>query len=163
MHNRRQIAIYPGRVTVAEQTDRRGVGARGTAAAVVVAGFAAVGVATAVSPATLSDGPVLCPFRHVTGLPCPGCGLTRSWVALGHGDVSSAFGFNAFGPVFAAIAVVASGVAIWALITGRPVLDRLQTALSGRIALGVIAAWLGYGTVRAVFAAGGWGFFPSVT
>ncbi|MGK2317218.1 DUF2752 domain-containing protein [Gordonia rhizosphera] len=150
-------------MTVAEQTDRRDMGARGTAAAVVVAGLAAVGVATAVSPAALSDGPVLCPFRHVTGLPCPGCGLTRSWVALGHGDIASSFGFNAFGPVFAAIAVVATGLAIWTLIAGRPALDRLRTALTGRFALGVIAVWLGYGTVRAVFAACGWGFFPSVT
>jgi hypothetical protein len=30
------------------------------------------------------DGPVLCPFRRITGRPCPSCGLTRSWQATAH-------------------------------------------------------------------------------
>jgi hypothetical protein len=40
----------------------------------------------------------ICGFKNFTGLPCPGCGLTHSFCALGKGDVMSAFGFNLLGP-----------------------------------------------------------------
>ena len=40
----------------------------------------------------------ICGFKNFTGLPCPGCGLTHSFCALGKGDVASAFGFNLLGP-----------------------------------------------------------------
>jgi len=33
----------------------------------------------------------LCIFRRVTGLPCPSCGMTRSYIALFSGDIKSAF------------------------------------------------------------------------
>ncbi|MCD6321473.1 MAG: DUF2752 domain-containing protein [Clostridiales bacterium] len=35
--------------------------------------------------------PELCVFRRVTGLPCPSCGMTRSFIALFKGDIKSAF------------------------------------------------------------------------
>lgn len=44
------------------------------------------------------DVPVLCTFRRVTGFPCPGCGLTRSFVFLAHGHLVDAFRMNLFGP-----------------------------------------------------------------
>ena len=40
----------------------------------------------------------ICGFKNLTGLPCPGCGLTHSFCALGKGDVGGAFGFNLMGP-----------------------------------------------------------------
>ncbi|MGW6449074.1 DUF2752 domain-containing protein [Lentzea sp. NPDC055074] len=36
-----------------------------------------------------------CPFHWLTGLNCPGCGVTRMLHALLHGDVVGAFHFNA--------------------------------------------------------------------
>ena len=50
--------------------------------------------------------PVVCGFRRLTGYGCPGCGLTRSFAFMAHGDVFGAFGMNYFGPLlFSAFAV----------------------------------------------------------
>ncbi len=35
-----------------------------------------------------------CPFRALTGFTCPGCGTTRAFHRLLHGDLSAAFQFN---------------------------------------------------------------------
>ncbi|MFW0792430.1 DUF2752 domain-containing protein [Gordonia sp. CPCC 205515] len=134
-----------------------------TAASVAIGGVAVLAAAAVLSPSAMSGGPDLCPFRRMTGLPCPACGLTRSWVSFAHGDVSAAFGYNLFGPVFMAVALVATVVAVWVLVTGRPALDRLGARLTGRIAAGVLLVWFGYGLVRLLFAANDWGLFPSVT
>ncbi|HJQ67985.1 MAG TPA: DUF2752 domain-containing protein [Blastocatellia bacterium] len=40
----------------------------------------------------------ICLFKNVTTLPCPGCGLTHSFCALGKGDVAGAFGYHQLGP-----------------------------------------------------------------
>lgn len=37
-----------------------------------------------------------CPFRFVTGLQCPGCGISRMLIALAHLDFVSAFHYNPF-------------------------------------------------------------------
>lgn len=50
-----------------------------------------------------------CVFYEVTGLKCPGCGITRMLVALAHGDIAAAFKHNAFlfvtGPLLVAYLV----------------------------------------------------------
>jgi hypothetical protein len=35
--------------------------------------------------------PSLCTWRNATGLPCPGCGLSRSWVEAARGDLAASF------------------------------------------------------------------------
>jgi hypothetical protein len=42
-----------------------------------------------------------CPFHAVTGLNCPGCGMTRGFNSLFHGDVLGALHFNLLLPFFA--------------------------------------------------------------
>ncbi|MFC2164907.1 DUF2752 domain-containing protein [Acidobacteriota bacterium] len=41
--------------------------------------------------------PDTCTFKNLTGLPCPGCGLTRSLVAAAHGDVKQSFHHHRLG------------------------------------------------------------------
>ena len=65
--------------------DRRGI------AAILVAGAAVL------PGAVLRDSPVICPFRRVTGLPCPTCGLTRSWQAAAHLRVTESLGYHPLG------------------------------------------------------------------
>jgi hypothetical protein len=43
----------------------------------------------------------VCGFKNLTGLPCPGCGLTHSFCEIGKGHLYSAIGWNWMGlPLF---------------------------------------------------------------
>jgi hypothetical protein len=47
--------------------------------------------------------PELCFMRRFTGLACPGCGLTRCFISLAHGNVAAAWSFNPAGLLLFAI------------------------------------------------------------
>ncbi len=63
----------------------------------MVAGAAAVWI---FDPTKVGFLPV-CPLFSLTGLACPGCGLTRGFHALLHGDVLKALDHNVLLPMFA--------------------------------------------------------------
>lgn len=42
--------------------------------------------------------PKLCIFRNITGIACPGCGMTRSMIAAGHLHFKDAIEFHPLGP-----------------------------------------------------------------
>jgi hypothetical protein len=96
------------------------------------------------SPADL-PGLVLCPFRALTGLPCPGCGMTRAFCSLGHGDLSGAFGYNALAPfVFAAALLhwAHSLVTVLKFNSARAALERLKpTQRAAGLMLAVTLVW----------------------
>ena len=48
----------------------------------------------------------VCGFKALTGLPCPGCGLTHSFCAIGKGNLRDAVAFNAVGPPLFLVAVL---------------------------------------------------------
>ncbi|MEB3310710.1 MAG: DUF2752 domain-containing protein [Snowella sp.] len=48
---------------------------------------------------TSYSSPFFCPIRALTGIPCPGCGLTRSFIAICQGDWGAAFNHHFFGPI----------------------------------------------------------------
>ena len=43
--------------------------------------------------------PAVCAFRQIFGTDCLGCGLTRSFVFMGHGKIGAAFEAHILGPV----------------------------------------------------------------
>ena len=73
---------------------------RGTAAAGAIAIMGGAGAVTYFDPASAGFFPV-CPLYSLTGLACPGCGLTRGFHALFHGDILAALDYNALLPFFA--------------------------------------------------------------
>ena len=48
----------------------------------------------------------ICAFHNVFGLPCPGCGLTRSFVALGHGHFVESYHWHPLGPFLFGLAII---------------------------------------------------------
>ena len=133
------------------------------ATTVAVVGAAALGAAYVFTPGGVDAGPQLCPFAVMTGLPCPGCGLTRSWVALMHGDVGSAFTFNIFGPVFLVLTATTVVAATLTLVRrrGSP-LSGWRDLVLGPVGAVLLGVWLAYGLARILDAVVGWGFFPVV-
>jgi hypothetical protein len=108
----------------------------------------AIGIAAlaAVPPGRLSGLPILCPIRRITGLPCPACGMTRSWNAALRFDVASSMRHHPAG-----IAALASTVVA---LSGSNRRARLTAAIEetpATIKLLAAAVWIGWwaGRLRA--------------
>jgi hypothetical protein len=50
--------------------------------------------------------PTICWFRLTTGMPCPGCGMTRAIALLMHGRLGSSLAINPFGAVAVGLALL---------------------------------------------------------
>jgi hypothetical protein len=114
--------------------------------------FAAVLAVSAALPLPGPDGriagmPSICPFHAATGLPCPGCGLTRAFVCLGHGRFAESLVWHPLGwMLFGAVVMIClrSGMR-W--LTARPVWAAPKRA--ARCAMAVAAVlFVGVGFAR---------------
>ncbi|MCX6398734.1 MAG: DUF2752 domain-containing protein [Propionibacteriales bacterium] len=114
---------------------------------VAAGGVVAIGAAFLLSPDHIEDGPVLCPFRRLTGLPCPGCGLTRSWVYAAHGWWRESLSSHPFG-LFLVVAVGALATMVLAARWRRRPAPDLNALARRPLVLGVGAAWLTFAVVR---------------
>ena len=61
----------------------------------------------------------VCPLLSTTGFACPGCGLTRGFHALFHGDVLTAVDYNALLPLVALFIVGIVAALISVALRGR--------------------------------------------
>lgn len=85
----------------------------------------------------------LCWFRAVFQVPCPLCGMTRSFAALAHGDIGAALYFHPAGPLlFAAMAVFALAALAALVRRTRPVVQR-PGFMYGVEAVAVVCAAVG--------------------
>ncbi|MBK7877679.1 MAG: DUF2752 domain-containing protein [Planctomycetes bacterium] len=91
----------------------------------------------------------LCWLRRLTGVSCPGCGLTRAFCAISHGDLPGAWSFHPFGFVFYAGAVT---LVVWPFVArGRADLEA-RVVRSRRVQVSVVVfvfALLAFGFARA--------------
>jgi hypothetical protein len=100
-----------------------------------------------------------CPFRAVTGVPCPGCGLTRATIELLLGDLTGSLHTHAFAPVFIA------GLALMfvSLVLPERPRQRLFSALHNWEARYGLTSWVLFGLVLYwVVRLMGWIPFPRI-
>lgn len=88
----------------------------------------------------------ICLFRRSTGIPCPGCGLTRAFAALAKGEWAAALDLHAFSYLVAAQLAVAWLVVGWWLFLRRRVPP--QPPWLTPVFLVQVAAYLAYWTGR---------------
>jgi hypothetical protein len=91
--------------------------------------------------------PEVCALQRAAGLPCPGCGLTRSWVSALHARPAESLAHHPLGwLVLLYVAAQLGRHAAWlTLPRRRPAVERLGRPLDrGVIALGVLllVAWV---------------------
>jgi Protein of unknown function (DUF2752) len=60
-----------------------------------------------------------CPFKMLTGFPCPGCGITKSLVYFYQGDMYKSLSYHIFGPLVIAFAIITIIVLSVELITKK--------------------------------------------
>jgi Protein of unknown function (DUF2752) len=76
-----------------------------------------------------------CTFHRLTGLNCPGCGMTRAAHATLHGRFGEAFRFNPVGMILLPLAFVGVGLETLGWIRGKPLPFRLNVGAAGAWAI----------------------------
>ena len=84
-----------------------------------------------------------CVFHKVTGLHCPGCGMTRAAYAALHGDFGHAFRMNPVGMVLLPLAVVGLGIEVVGWVRNRPLPFRLHFGARGSWSIAFIVIVFG--------------------
>jgi|GEM_PF-343323 len=98
-----------------------------------------------VAPGIQAALPQLCTVRRLTGLDCPGCGLTRSVICLAHGDPVDSWRMNPAG-LLVFLVVVGQlpyrAAQLWRLRQGKPPLPGPHAAwVLGVLAAALLAQW----------------------
>ena len=94
----------------------------------------------------------VCWFQALSGLPCPGCGLTRSVTHLSHGGFESAVRLHPFGVIVWLLALVLATSPLW----GRRLRQRCSVWLrrhddfTWRAYLAAVYSFIAFGMGRAL-------------
>ncbi|MEN9215040.1 MAG: DUF2752 domain-containing protein [Gloeomargarita sp. DG02_3_bins_56] len=92
---------------------------------------------------------LICPLYHFTGVPCPSCGLTRSFMAMARGDIGRAVQFHAFGPLLYGVFLLLGIHIILELCLNRAIMIPYWRWLERhRLHWGILGLFLGYYFLR---------------
>jgi len=82
-----------------------------------------------------------CLFRSLTGLLCPGCGITRAAHHLLHGRLAEAFHYNAMAVVFGPLLLAGAVAETRTVIRGAPAPRFVQKPWIAWTALALLVGW----------------------
>jgi Protein of unknown function (DUF2752) len=88
-----------------------------------------------------------CPLLRLTGVPCPGCGLTRACLLLVRGELQASIRFHAFAPVFLVLIAILIVGTLLPRTVAEPFINKAeelerQTGITIAILGGLILYWL---------------------
>lgn len=88
--------------------------------------------------------PEVCQSKRILGWDCPGCGLTRSFVHLAHGDIPASLTVHPLGWLIALFVAAQIPYRLWALRTpgSAPLGERIPWVIAGTLVVLLIATWL---------------------
>lgn len=88
--------------------------------------------------------PEVCQSKRFLGWDCPGCGLTRSFVHLAHGDIAASLAVHPLGWLVALYVAAQIPYRLWALrsISGAPLGERAPWVLTATLVVLLFASWL---------------------
>jgi len=66
----------------------------------------------------------LCPLKLLTGLPCPGCGITKSIYFFYQGNLDKSLAFHILGPLVVVFSILALATLVLELITHKSYFNR---------------------------------------
>ncbi|MEX1126405.1 MAG: DUF2752 domain-containing protein [Acidimicrobiia bacterium] len=108
-----------------------------------VAAAPLLGVAALLAVDPTDDGPTLCPFALLTGVACPGCGMTRAASALLRGNFDLALDYH---PLIPLIAVLLFGGWLWFLMRSagrvKPISNRVLNLVLIGTGVSLVAVWI---------------------
>jgi hypothetical protein len=97
------------------------------------------------------SSPLFCPFRALTGIPCPGCGMTRSFMAIATGNFDKALDYHAFGFVlFIGLAIAIVHLSLELLSKRKMITFYSQFMLKRKNQLLFILLFLAYYSFRTI-------------
>ncbi len=98
---------------------------------------------------TVEDSPSVCYFNTMTGLPCPGCGITRSVSAAGNGHFEAAWTYHPFGiGVLFALVTLFITESLYSIVPVK--ITKRLLSLSYKLSIAIYAGLILYGIIRLV-------------